>query len=72
MEAALTARMRRTSYEIFSSHFVFFVVKKNTVTWLYRRIPVGTSQDWGISPVSARTSAKHIYYVTKQGQFTVT
>ena len=28
MEAALTARMRRTSYEMFSSHFVFFVVKK--------------------------------------------
>jgi len=29
MEAALTANMRRTSHEIFSSHFVSFVVKKS-------------------------------------------
>ena len=28
MEAALTARMRRYSHEIFSCHFVSFVVKK--------------------------------------------
>ena len=28
MEAALTAGMRRTSHEIFSGHFVSFVVKK--------------------------------------------
>ena len=29
MEAALTASMRRTLHEIFSGHFVSFVVKKN-------------------------------------------
>jgi len=34
MEAALTASMRRTLHEIFSGHFVFFVVKK------YHRHPV--------------------------------
>jgi len=45
MEAALTARMRRTSPEIFSSHFVSFVVKNIPVTWLYRRISIETTQD---------------------------
>ena len=34
MEAALTASMRRTLHEIFSGHFVSFVVKK------YHRHPV--------------------------------
>ena len=32
MEAALTAGMRRTSHEIFSGHFVSFVVKKIPVS----------------------------------------
>jgi len=30
MEVALTASMHRTLHEIFSGHFVSFVVKKNT------------------------------------------
>ncbi len=45
MEATLTARLRRSSHEFFSSPFVFFVVKKIPVTWLYRLIPIGTTQD---------------------------
>jgi len=32
MEAALTASMRRTSHEIFSGHFVSFVVKKRPLS----------------------------------------